>query len=140
MAIFGLSAEEAVAVIIVWTILRDFLIAPVLVRWEIQRNATQIVEQFFVGIAQILSDPQKKAALQVILDEITPLLKKGALKGFAARPPPVKDMIALGIANKLGLLDLREMMLGGPGQGAGQSPDGGPSNGPKDGRKWPWRR
>jgi len=132
-----LDPDAAVLIIVAWTLVRDFFLAPILVRRELERHAVELVEQLFVGLALILRDPAKKAALEGILGELAPAIKGAALKGM--KPPSIKEMFMMGIGMKMGLIP-REM-LGGPAQGAPEGPDSGPASGPDLTRKVPfWRR
>lgn len=130
-----IDADTAVLVIVVWTIARDFFIAPALVRRHLIRHANALVEQLFVGLANLLQNPAKKAALEAILKELVPTLRTAA-KEAMGKAPTIKEMIGLGIAQRLGLVPAM-----GPGQGAPQGAPQSPASGPQTARGGPfWRR
>lgn len=133
-----IDPDLAVAIIVAWTLLRDFFLAPVLVRRNLMRHAQELVEQLFVGLANVLGDPAKKKALEGILAELVPVLRAG-VKEAVGRMPSMKEMIGMGIAQKLGLIPGGPSP--GPGQGASPGPPSGPASGPQNAQRGPfWRR
>ena len=136
-----IDADLAVLIIVVWTLLRDFFLAPVLVRVQLQRHANQLAESFIAGLGAVLSDPAKATAVKAIVFEIIGPELKEALSKFAKggglKPPSPKDMFVMGIAYKLGLWAPPGSPGGGPGlgeppgQGALPAPQEGPRRGPK---------
>lgn len=153
-----LDPDTAVAIIVVWTLLRDFFIGPRLVRRELVKRAEDIAEALCVGIALILKDDAKREALGKILGNLAVLARQyGAKMGGPGgmKPPTFKEIIAFGIARKLGLIDddvVRATMGapaqprdatvydGSPGTDAPRGLPSGASSGPKSAEKHAWWR